>query len=99
LQNVFAATGPDFRAGQTNSLPSGTIDVMPTLLHLIGYPIPPAVDGRVLTEALAKPADAREVAAEPATYGVAAKEIGYCQYLEATRVDKTVYVERGWIES
>jgi predicted AlkP superfamily pyrophosphatase or phosphodiesterase len=99
LQNVFAATGPDFRAGQTNSLPSGTIDVMPTLLHLIGYPIPPSVDGRVLTEALAKPADAREVAAEPATYGVAAKEIGYCQYLETTRVDKTVYVERGWIES
>jgi predicted AlkP superfamily pyrophosphatase or phosphodiesterase len=98
LQNVFAAAGPDFRAGYTNTLPSGTIDVMPTLLHLMGYPIPPSVDGRVLREALARPEDTRGAMAEPATYGVAAKGSGYCQYLETTRVDSTVYLERAWVE-
>jgi predicted AlkP superfamily pyrophosphatase or phosphodiesterase len=99
LQNVFAAVGPDFQSGQTDTLPSGTIDVMPTLLHLMGYPIPPSVDGRVLREALAQSEDAGEWMAEPATYGVAAQESGYYQYLETTRVDQTVYVERGWCEA
>jgi predicted AlkP superfamily pyrophosphatase or phosphodiesterase len=98
LQNVFAAAGPDFRAGHSNSLPSGTVDVMPTLLHLMGYPIPPSVDGRVLSEALALSAGADGAMAEPAAYGVAAKGRSYCQYLETTRVDKTVYLERAWVE-
>ncbi len=99
LQNVFAATGPDFRSGHTNVLPSGTIDVMPTLLHLMGYPIPLSVDGRVLSEALSHAEDAPEAMAEPATYGVTEKGSGYCQYLETTRVDNTVYVERAWVEA
>jgi predicted AlkP superfamily pyrophosphatase or phosphodiesterase len=99
LQNVLAAVGPDFQSGQTNTLPSGTIDVMPTLLHLMGYPIPPSVDGRVLREALASSRSAEGWLAEPAAYGVAAKEHGYYQYLETARVDKTVYVERGWCEA
>jgi arylsulfatase A-like enzyme len=99
LQNVFAAVGPDFQSGQTDTLPSGTIDVMPTLLHLMGYPIPPSVDGRVLRGALAQSEDAAEWMAEPATYGVAAQDSGYYQYLETIRVDHTVYVERGWCEA
>lgn len=99
LQNVFAATGPEFRVGHTNTLPSGTVDVMPTMLHLMGYPIPPSVDGRVLKEALAQAEDVNGAMAEPATYGVAAKGSGYCQYLETTRVDQTVYLERAWVEA
>jgi hypothetical protein len=99
LQNVFAAAGPAFRVGHTNSLPSGTVDVMPTLLHLMGYPIPASVDGRVLSEALALSPDAQEVIAEPATYGVTANGHGYCQYLETTRVNETVYLERAWVEA
>lgn len=99
LQNVFAAFGPDFRSGHIKSLPSGTIDVMPTLLHLMDYPIPPSVDGRVLHEALSQAVDAPEVIAEPATYGVASHHSSYCQYLETTRVDRTVYLERAWVEA
>lgn len=99
LQNVFAAAGPDFREGHTNTLPSGTVDVMPTVLHLLGYPIPPLVDGRILNEALAQSPDASIAMAEPATYGVAADGGGYCQYLETTRVDKTVYLERAWVDA
>ncbi|ETW96903.1 MAG: hypothetical protein ETSY1_24755 [Candidatus Entotheonella factor] len=99
LQNVFAAAGPDFRAGHINPLPSGTIDVMPTLLHLMGYPIPPSVDGRVLHEALSQTADAPEAMAEPAMYGASDPDSGYCQYVETTRVDQTVYIERAWIEA
>ena len=99
LQNVFAAAGPAFRVGHTNTLPSGTIDVMPTLLHLMGYPIPLSVDGRVLSEALAQPADAREALAEPSVHGVTTRGHHYCQYLETTRVDNTIYLERAWVEA
>ena len=97
LQNVLAAAGPDFRSGYTNTAPSGTIDVMPTILHLLGYPIPSSVDGRVLAEALAQPQET--AAAEPATYGAATKDAGYSQYVETTRVGDTVYVERAWVEA
>ncbi|PON17633.1 hypothetical protein C2W62_12150 [Candidatus Entotheonella serta] len=98
LQNVFAAAGPDFRAGHTNPLPSGTIDVMPTLLHLLGYPIPPSVDGRVLSEALSQLGDAHEAIAEPSTFDASAQGNSYSQYLETTRVGNTVYLERAWVE-
>ena len=36
-------------------VPSGTIDLLPTLLHVLDYPIPPTVEGRILYEALAQP--------------------------------------------
>ncbi len=99
LQNVFAAVGPDFRTGHTNALPSGTIDVMPTLLSLLGYPIPPSVDGRVLSEALSQTTGAPQAIAESSTYGAAAPSGGYCQYLETTKVNQTVYLERAWVEA
>lgn len=99
LQNVLVAYGPAFQEGKINLLPSGTIDVMPTLLYLMGYPIPPRVDGRVLFEALAESHGASEAEAESRAYSTtAATPVGvYCQHLETTRVGNTVYLERGWV--
>jgi hypothetical protein len=52
LHNACVAAGPDFRAGVVDSLPSGNVDIAPTLLHLMGVPGEKSMDGRVLTEAL-----------------------------------------------
>jgi arylsulfatase A-like enzyme len=52
LHNICVASGPDFRAGVTNQVPSGNVDVVPTLLWLLGIPSTQPADGRVLFETL-----------------------------------------------
>ena len=51
VHNTLAASGPNFRNGFTNTLPSGNVDVAPTVAAILGLPLPQA-DGRVLNEAL-----------------------------------------------
>lgn len=59
VHNTLIASGPHFRKGYVDELPSGNVDVAPTLAHLLGLPF--EADGRVLVEALAgaRPGDAR----------------------------------------
>lgn len=101
LHNVLVAHGPAFQQGTVNTLPSGTVDVMPTLLHLMGYDIPETVDGRILTEALATSSGVPEAEAVPLTYHTEARTGAgiYRQHLDATRVGATVYLEHGWVEA
>ena len=51
MEGVFIATGPAFRPG---SAPAGAtlLDIAPTVLHLLGVPVPADMDGRVLSEIL-----------------------------------------------
>ncbi|MEO8523678.1 MAG: alkaline phosphatase family protein [Caldimonas sp.] len=55
VHNTLLATGPAFRAGVTVSNPTGNVDVAPTVAQLFGLTMPQA-DGRILNEALVKPA-------------------------------------------
>ncbi|HEV3120927.1 MAG TPA: alkaline phosphatase family protein, partial [Isosphaeraceae bacterium] len=51
MEGVLVASGPAFRPGAM--LQGATLlDIAPTLLHLLGLPIPSDMDGRVLTEIL-----------------------------------------------
>jgi hypothetical protein len=49
---TFIAAGPHIRRGVTSPVPSGNVDVAPTLLTLLGVPVPPHMQGRALTEIL-----------------------------------------------
>lgn len=95
LHNTMLACGPSFRRGCESSLPSGNVDLAPTLLHLLGLERPAAWDGRVLREALADgkaPTDVRrEVLQASADLGDGA----YQQELEASIVEGVRYLERG----
>ena len=51
VHNTLVAMGPDFQAGFTDALPSGNVDVAPTIAKLLGVSLPSA-DGRPLYEAL-----------------------------------------------
>ncbi len=51
MHNTLVVAGPDFRQGMIDDLPSGNIDVAPTVLAVLGVPQPRPMDGRVLTEA------------------------------------------------
>jgi hypothetical protein len=100
LRNVCVMYGPVFREGFENALPSGTIDLLPTLLHLFGYPIPATVEGRVLYETLARPGDVPEITTGSHTYTADTTTPAglYRQHLSTTWVGTTAYLERGWAE-
>jgi predicted AlkP superfamily pyrophosphatase or phosphodiesterase len=53
LHNTLIAAGPDFKSGFVSELPSGNVDVAPTLLAILGVPQPKPMDGRVLAESFA----------------------------------------------
>ncbi len=52
VHNTLLAAGPDFRRGFSDPLPSGNVDLAPTLAAVLGLALPTA-QGRVLHEALA----------------------------------------------
>ena len=52
LHNTLVAAGPDFREGFVDNIPSGNVDVAPTILKILGVKPAQPVDGRVLSEAL-----------------------------------------------
>jgi len=54
VHNTLIASGPDFRTAMRDPLPSGNVDLAPTLAAVLDLPLPTA-QGRVLHEALSGP--------------------------------------------
>ena len=61
LQGIFAATGPGIKRDE---LFYGTslLDIAPTILALLGLPIPDDMDGRALTRIFAEPVELERIA-------------------------------------
>jgi arylsulfatase A-like enzyme len=53
MHNLLVAAGPRFKSGLHSDMPSGNVDIAPTVVHLLGVDAVPPFDGRVLHEALA----------------------------------------------
>jgi predicted AlkP superfamily phosphohydrolase/phosphomutase len=51
MDGILIVSGPAFRSG-VEPRGAGLLDIAPTVLHLLGVPIPDDMDGRVLTELL-----------------------------------------------
>jgi predicted AlkP superfamily phosphohydrolase/phosphomutase len=51
MEGILVASGPPFLPGAL-PLEANLLDIAPTLLHLLGVPVPADMDGRVLTEIL-----------------------------------------------
>ena len=91
LRNTGLAQGPSLRNGTLIATPTGNIDLAPTILHLLGLPINPAMDGRILTEALNESGDIP--AAVCRTHSAASG--GYSQNVQISEVGTTGYVDWG----
>ncbi len=96
LRNTLIARGPRFKSGVTNNLPSGNVDIAPTILHLLGLTPPSHMNGRILHEALcgSEPAlvESRtdEYTAERRT-----ADCTYRQTIKVSTVGATAYVDEG----
>jgi len=49
---TLIAAGPDFRERATSDVATGNVDIAPTLLRLVGLPVPQTMAGRVIEEGL-----------------------------------------------
>ena len=55
LHATLIANGPSFRGGAISTLPTGAVDLLPTVLTLLGLPLHAPLDGRVLWELFEQP--------------------------------------------
>jgi hypothetical protein len=98
MHNYLVAAGPDFRRGGTNHLPTGNVDLAPTILHIFGIKELQEMDGRVLSEAMVNvnyvPAGGKTEtktieAKKDFTAGI------WRQSLRISRVGSTIYLDEG----
>ena len=96
MHNTMIAYGPDFRLNWRDTLPTGNVDIAPTVYWILGITPPKSVDGRVLSEAMTIPApeiktntSARKVASVKTPTGT------WVQYLKVSEVNGTHYIDEG----
>ena len=94
MHNTLIAAGPDFANGLTSELPSGNVDVGPTILSILGIQPPPKMDGRVLSEATKngqspKPETQTIEATKRFSTGT------WRQRLRISRIGQTIYLDEG----
>jgi arylsulfatase A-like enzyme len=96
MHNTLIAAGPDFRAGQTDDLPTGNVDLAPTILRILGLKSEREFDGRILSEAMV---EGRAALPKPETETIeATREFPsgtWRQSLRISRVGSTIYLDEG----
>ena len=96
MHNTLIATGPDFRHGHVDDLPSGNVDLAPTILRILGITPTQRLDGRILSEAMVNK-DAATL--KPETGKIEATKVfsagTWRQSLQISHVGSTEYLDEG----
>ncbi len=98
MHNTLITAGPDFRRGEVDDLPTGNIDVTPTILQILGIKASVQMDGRILSEAMVnRDRAASELKPEVKTIeGSNDLPSGrWRQTLKVSRVGSTLYLDEG----
>jgi arylsulfatase A-like enzyme len=96
MHNMLIADGPDFRRGEADDLPSGNVDLAPTILRILGITAPETMDGRILSEAMVDTTTSKPDV-ETKTVEVTKDFAGgtWRQTLKISRVSSTIYLDEG----
>jgi arylsulfatase A-like enzyme len=96
MRCTLIAAGPDFKKGFASKLPSGNLDLAPTVAQILGLSVKEPMDGRVLSEAMI---DAPEPKTQVQTQThKAERRLGdktWKQYLRVTTYEGRNYVDEG----
>jgi arylsulfatase A-like enzyme len=95
VHNTLIVAGPDFRERLATTLPSGNVDIAPTVLRILGIEPPQKFDGRVLIEGM----DERATKIDALTKTIRAtrkfRSGEWQQHLRVSLVGETVYIDEG----
>ena len=97
MRCTLIAAGPDFRQAVVSDLPTGNVDVAPTVLSLLGLGAPLGVEGRILEEAMSGAAQIASPSFDTREHA-AARTLPcgeYSQRISVSRVGRTAYVNYG----
>ena len=95
LENFIAMGGSAFRRGAVVEAPAANVDILPTVLSLLGVAFDHQIDGRVLGEALA--GGTGDVAPEAQTI-TSENTAGRRSHLSFTEHQGTRYLNRAWAD-
>jgi hypothetical protein len=95
MHSTLIAAGPDFKRGETDDLPSGNVDLVATILQILGIKPQQKMDGRILSEAMTVAMASRE----PETKTIEAtrhfRSGTWRQSLQISHVGSTMYLDEG----
>ena len=94
MHNTLIIAGPDFRRGTVDDLPTGNVDLAPTILEILGIKAPP-MDGRVLAEAMIDRPAAEKSRTETLEASREFPHASWRQHLKISRVGQTIYFDEG----
>ena len=95
VHNTLIASGPGFRRGMVSDLPSGNVDLAPTILNLLGLKSPHQFDGRILAEAMTGDSAPARAISETLEAGRKFSTGQWRQHLRISRVGETIYFDQG----
>ena len=92
IHTTLIAFGPDIKSGTRNPLPSATVDIAPTVAHLLGTDAYEGMDGRVLHEVLRGQADPDAAEVEELTYTATTEDGSYTATVSTSTLAGKRYV-------
>ena len=95
MNNVLLAGGPSFRRTARVQSPTGNVDLAPTVMSLLGIPVPDHMEGRVLAEALSQGEDSVDWSSTTYRAERSTPSGMYCQTVRVSKVGNTAYIDEG----
>lgn len=95
VHNTLFAAGPDFQQRLTTTLPSGNIDIAPTVLRILGIEPSQKFDGRVLVEGMDDKAGRTEALSKTIQATRKFRSGEWQQHLRVSLVGETLYIDEG----
>jgi arylsulfatase A-like enzyme len=96
MHNTLIAVGPDFRQGEVDDLPTGNVDLAPTILRILGITPPQRLDGRIVSESMTNASPAKPNVETKTIEATRDSPVGrWRQSLKVSRVGSTTYLDEG----
>lgn len=96
IHNTLVAIGPDFRREFENQLPTGNVDLAPTILRILDVSSEGTLDGRVLSEAMIEPSgEFPKLETETLRASREFPTTHWQQYLKISKIGEHVYLDEG----
>ena len=99
LQTAMIISGPDFKNGVVSPVPTGNVDLAPTILYLLGLSLPESMDGRIMHELLVDGPDPESISVQIDRYetGPVEWDPDYKMTLEKARTGESAYLRQARI--